>query len=53
MIARACRSFVVFAGPTGDGFTQTAGASAIYSPEGLAIARTGPDPGGIVRATLT
>lgn len=56
VIARACRAFVVFAsfaGPTGDVFTSTAGASAIYSAEGLAIARTGPDPGSIVRATLT
>jgi len=56
VIARACRAFVVFAsfaGPTGDVFTQTAGASAIYSAEGLAIARTGPHPGGVVPATLT
>jgi predicted amidohydrolase len=56
VIARACRAFVVFAsfaGPTGDVFAQTAGSSAIYSPDGLAVARTGPDPGGIVRASLT
>ncbi len=55
VIARACRAFVVFAsfaGPTGDVFTETAGASAIYSTEGLALARTGPDQGGVVRATL-
>jgi len=55
VIARACRAFVVFAsfaGPTGDVFTETAGASAIYSAEGLALARTGPDQGGVVRATL-
>lgn len=56
MIARACRAFVVFAsfaGPTGDVFSRTAGGSAIYSAEGLAAARTGPDPGGVVPATLT
>jgi len=55
VIARACRAFVVFAsfaGPTGDVFRQTAGASAIYSAEGLALARTGPDRGGVVRVTL-
>ncbi len=56
VIARACRAFVVFAslaGPTGDVFTETAGASSIYSAEGLAVARTGPDQGSVVRATLT
>jgi len=55
VIARACRAFVVFAsfaGPTGDVFAETAGSSAIYSAEGLALARTGPDQGGVVRATL-
>jgi predicted amidohydrolase len=55
VIARTCRSFVVFAsfaGPTGDVYTETAGCSAIWSPGGLAIARTGPEVGGIARATL-
>lgn len=56
VIARACRAHVVFAsfaGPTGDVFAETAGCSAIWSPDGRAVARAGPDPGGIVRATLT
>ncbi len=45
VIARTCRSYVVFAsfaGPTGDVFTETAGSSAIWSPDGLAIARARP-----------
>ncbi len=45
VIVRACRAFVVFAsfaGPTGDVFAETAGSSANYSAEGLALARTGP-----------
>jgi predicted amidohydrolase len=41
-----------FAGPTGGGFAQTAGGSAIWSPEGIAVARAGPAAGEIVRATL-
>lgn len=56
VIARTCRAYVVFAsfaGPTGDVFTKTAGSSAIWSPDGLAIARTGPDAGNIATATLT
>ena len=56
VIARTCRAYVVFAsfaGPTGDVFTGTAGSSAIWSPDGLAIARTGPDVGGTAVATLT
>jgi len=55
VIARTCRAFVVFAsfaGPTGGGFATTAGSSAIWSPEGLAIARSGPRVGGVVRAVL-
>lgn len=55
VIARACRAYVAFAsfaGPTGDVFTETAGSSAIWSPEGLAVARTGPAAGGMARATL-
>lgn len=55
VIARACPAHVVFAsfaGPTGDVFTETAGNSAIWSPAGLTLARTGPDPGTIARATL-
>lgn len=55
VIARTCRAYVAFAsfaGPTGDVFTETAGTSAIWSPDGLAIARAGPAPGGVARATL-
>jgi predicted amidohydrolase len=55
VIARACRAFVAFAsfaGPTGDGFTETAGFSAIWSPEGRAVARAGPGVGDVARATL-
>ena len=55
VIARTCRAFVAFAsfaGPTGDVFTETAGSSAIWSPDGLAVARAGPDVGGIARAAL-
>ncbi len=56
VIARTCRAFVVFAsfaGSTGDEFTETAGSSAIWSAEGIAIARTGPEVGGLARATLS
>ena len=56
VIARTCRAYVVFAsfaGTTGDGFAETAGCSAIWSPEGLAIARAGPAAGDSARATLS
>jgi predicted amidohydrolase len=56
VIARACRAHVIFAsfaGPTGDVFTETAGHSAVWSPDGRPVARTGPEAGDIVRATLT
>lgn len=55
VIARTCRAFVVFAsfaGSTGDVFDQTAGCSAVYSPEGLAVSRTDARPGMLTRATL-
>jgi predicted amidohydrolase len=39
-----------FAGPTGGGFDDTAGRSAIWTPEGEAIARAGREPGDIARA---
>lgn len=55
VIARACRAHVVFAGfagPTGT-YPETAGGSAVWSPEGLALARAGREPGGVARATLT
>lgn len=55
VIARTCRAWVVFAsfaGPTGDVFAETAGSSAVWSPEGLSLARVGPEAGGIARATI-
>lgn len=55
VIARACRAFVVFAsfaGSTGDVFGETAGCSAVYSPDGHVMQRAGPQAGGVVRATL-
>lgn len=56
VVARSCRAHVVFAsfaGSTGDVFSETVGCSAIWSPDGLAIARAGPDPGDSARATLS
>jgi predicted amidohydrolase len=41
-----------FAGPTGGGFARTAGRSAIWTPDGVALSRAGPEPGGMARATL-
>jgi predicted amidohydrolase len=41
-----------FAGPTGGGFARTAGRSAIWTPDGVAVSKAGPEPGEIVRATL-
>lgn len=55
VIARACRAYVAFAsfaGPTGEGFTDTAGSSAIWSPDGVPVARAGPEVGALARATL-
>lgn len=55
VIARTCRSYVAFAssaGPTGDVYTETAGESAVWSPDGIALARAGPAVGGMARATL-
>ena len=42
-----------FAGSTGGGYTDAVGRSGIWSPDGTAIARAGPEPGAIARATLT
>jgi predicted amidohydrolase len=42
-----------FAGPTGGGYTETAGRSAIWTPEGKPAARAGAEPGVIASATLT
>jgi predicted amidohydrolase len=55
VIARACRAFAVFAsfaGPTGGGFTETAGTSTVWSPEEKVLARAGRDVGGIARAVI-
>ena len=55
VIARACRAWVALAscaGPTGGGYEQTAGTSAIFSPDGVAVARAGQEVGEVVRATL-
>jgi predicted amidohydrolase len=55
VIARACRAWVVFAsfaGPTGDGFTETAGTSTVWSPEGKVLARAGREVGGVARAVI-
>jgi predicted ABC-type transport system involved in lysophospholipase L1 biosynthesis ATPase subunit len=55
-IARTCQAFVVFAsfaGPTGAMYAETAGCSAIWSPEGVQVACAGSAAGGIARATLT
>jgi predicted amidohydrolase len=41
-----------FAGPTGGEFTETAGRSGIWSPNGSVAARAGQAPGQIARATL-
>jgi predicted amidohydrolase len=41
-----------FAGPTGGGFARTAGRSAIWTPDGVAVSQAGPEPGEIARATL-
>ena len=54
-IARRCRVFVAFAsfaGPTGGGYSQTAGSSAIWSCAGKALARAGTPAGALARATL-
>jgi predicted amidohydrolase len=54
-IARACNAPVAFAsaaGPTGNGYEQTAGVSSIWDADGTPIARAGTEPGGIARAHL-
>ena len=55
VIARTCRAYVVFAGfagPTGDVFGETGGSSAIWSPDGVALARAGSEVGDLARAVL-
>jgi predicted amidohydrolase len=54
-IALRCRSFVAFAsfaGPTGGGYTRTAGSSAIWSCTGDALVRAGTLAGELARTTL-
>jgi predicted amidohydrolase len=42
-----------FAGSTGGGYDRLAGRSGIWSPDGVVVARAGPEIGAIARATLT
>ncbi|MEN3613156.1 carbon-nitrogen hydrolase family protein [Plantactinospora sp. ZYX-F-223] len=42
-----------FAGRTGGGYTDAAGRSRIWARDGSVIAEAGPEPGALVRATLT
>ncbi|MDQ7910227.1 carbon-nitrogen hydrolase family protein [Phytohabitans sp. ZYX-F-186] len=42
-----------FAGPTGGGYDTTAGRSTVVAPTGEVVALAGPEPGEVVRATLT
>ena len=42
-----------WAGPTGGGFDRTAGRSGIWRPDGSTLGQAGPEPGAIVRGTLT
>ena len=46
-------AFASFAGSTGGGYTHAAGGSGVWSADGVAVARVGPEPGAIARATLT
>ena len=41
-----------FAGPTGDGYDQTAGRSGIWTPDGILVAGTGPRPGDVASAAF-
>ena len=55
-IARQSGAFVIFssfAGPTGEGYTMTAGSSTIWAPTGEMIARAGVEPGSIARASIS
>ncbi|GIF24576.1 putative amidohydrolase [Actinoplanes tereljensis] len=45
-------AFSSFAGPTGGGYTETAGRSGIWSPNGTVAARAGRAAGEIARATM-
>jgi predicted amidohydrolase len=55
MIARECDAYVAFAsfaGPTGWGFSRTAGSSTIWSPSGVVLARADTEPGSVARAAV-
>jgi predicted amidohydrolase len=41
-----------FAGSTGGGYSQAAGRSAIWGPDGVRVTQAGPATGAIARATL-
>jgi predicted amidohydrolase len=41
-----------FAGSTGGGFAEAAGRSGIWRADGVVVARAGPEPGAVARATL-
>jgi len=56
VIARACRSYVAFAGfagATGGGFSETLGRSTIFSPDGEPLAQSGSTPGEVVAVRCT
>jgi predicted amidohydrolase len=42
-----------FAGPTGGGYAETAGRSAIWTADGAPVAQAGTEPGQVARAALT
>ncbi|HEX6244954.1 MAG TPA: carbon-nitrogen hydrolase family protein, partial [Polyangiales bacterium] len=46
-------AFASFAGSTGSGYSESAGRSSIWTPEGMLIAQAGPETGAITRATLS
>jgi predicted amidohydrolase len=48
-----CVAVASFAGPTGEGYDRSAGCSGIWAPDGRLLDQTGPEPGGLARATLS
>jgi predicted amidohydrolase len=46
-------AFASFAGSTGGGYDDAAGASGIWAPDGAPVAQVGQEAGAIARATLT
>lgn len=58
---RACRvaadhgvwvAIASFAGSTGGGYSEAAGGSGVWTPEGAVVDQAGAEPGAVVRATL-